>query len=126
VTFVVLAWSLVELAGMALNHTVGPEAYAIIVPAVAVIAAAAGMTVLWTGRRRMLATAAILVLWAIVGLGGIAGTYYHAVGVAPEYGPVDPRPRPAGTPLLFVALALAGGAAVVAGQRGIATVSKGE
>ena len=38
-------------------------------------------------------------------------------GVAPEYGPVDPRPRPIAAPLVFTLLGLVGGAALFVGQR---------
>lgn len=113
----VLGWSLVELASLVFNHTVGPEVYGILAAALAVGAAAADVALLWSAGSRKLATAAVLVLWAIVALGGIAGTYYHVVGMAPEYGPVDPRSRPALAPLVFTALALVGAASLFFGQR---------
>jgi hypothetical protein len=50
-------------------------------------------------------------------LGGVIGTYYHIVGVAPEYGPVDPRPRPIAAPLVFTLLGIVGGSALLLGQR---------
>lgn len=116
-SLIVLAWSTVELVGLVLNHTVGPEIYGVLVAVLSVIAAAASLAVIWSDRRRPITMALLLVLWAIVTLGGVAGTYYHIVGVAPEYGPVDPRPRPAGAPLVYIALGLAGGAALVQAQR---------
>jgi hypothetical protein len=74
------------------------------------------LALLVSSKRRVWASVAVIALWAIVALGGLAGTYYHAVGVDPKYGPVDPRPRPQGAPLIFVALGLTGFGALFYGQ----------
>ena len=37
----------------------------------------------------------------------------------PAHGPVDPRPRPAGAPLIFTLLGVVGGGALFYGQRHI-------
>jgi hypothetical protein len=37
--------------------------------------------------------------------------------VAPEYGPVDPRPRPIAAPLVFTLLGIVGGTALFLGNR---------
>jgi hypothetical protein len=112
----VLALSVAEFINLAGRHTVGPESYGLLVAGIAVAAGIFSLGLVLTYQRRMIATAAVLVLWAIVALGGIAGTYYHVVGVAPEYGPVDPRPRPVAAPLIFTVLAVVGGTAVLIGQ----------
>lgn len=113
----VLAFSVVEVLNLSLRHTVGAELYGVVAAIVSAAAAILSMALLASRRRRVLASAAVLILWAIVALGGLAGTYYHIVGVAPEYGPVDPRPRPVAAPLIFTAFGLAGGVALFYGQR---------
>lgn len=117
VTFIVFGYSAVELVSLAFRHTQGAELYGVAVAALAVVAAAAGLALLASGRRRVLTTAAVLFLWALVAIGGIGGTVAHVVGPEPGYGPVDPRPRPVTAPLIFTALGLVGGAALFYGQR---------
>jgi hypothetical protein len=115
-TALVLAISVAEFINLSGRHMVGAETYGLLVAGVAVAAGILSLALeLWPQRR--VATAAVLVLWAIVALGGLAGTYYHIVGVAPEYGPVDPRPRPITAPLVFTLLGVAGGTAQIFGQR---------
>jgi hypothetical protein len=113
----VLALSVAEFINLGGRHSVGAESYGLLVAGVAVAAGIFSLGLVLSPKRRVIATAAVLVLWAIVVLGGVAGTYYHIVGVAPEYGPVDPRPRPIVAPLVFTLLGLVGGAALWLGQR---------
>jgi 4-amino-4-deoxy-L-arabinose transferase-like glycosyltransferase len=117
VTLVVLGWSIMELINLGLHHTTGPELYGVLVAAVAVGTGVLSLALLASDRRRVLASAAVLVLWAIIAVGGVAGTVAHIVGPVPGHGPVDSRPRPVGAPLVFTALGFAGGAALVYGQR---------
>lgn len=114
---VVLALSVAEFINLSGRHTVGAESYGLLVAGGAVVAGILSLGVVLSLQRRVIATAAVLVLWAIVALGGVAGTYYHIVGVAPEYSPVDPRPRPIAAPLVFTLLGTVGGTAVFFGQR---------
>ena len=114
----VLALSVAELINLSGRHTVGAESYGLLVAGIAVAAGILSLGLVLSGQRRVIATAAVLILWAIVALGGVVGTYYHIVGVAPEYGPVDPRPRPIAAPLAFTLLATVGGTTLLFGQRG--------
>lgn len=116
-TGVVLALSVAEFMSLSGRHTVGAESYGLLVAGVAVAAGIFSLGLVLSTQRRLIATAGVLVLWAVVALGGIAGTYYHAVGVAPEYGPVDPRPRPTLAPLIFTVLGAVGGISLFVGQR---------
>jgi hypothetical protein len=112
----VLALSVAEFINLSGRHTVGTETYGPLVAGIAVAAGIFSLGLVLSSRRRLIATAAVLVLWAIVVLGGVVGTYYHIVGVAPEYGPVDPRPRPVAAPLVFAVLGIVGGIALFLGQ----------
>ena len=116
-TAVVLALSVAEFINLSGRHTVGAESYGLLVAGVAVAAGMFSLGLVLSLQRRVIATAAVLILWAIVALGGLAGTYYHIVGVAPEYGPVDPRPRPVVAPLVFTLLGVVGGSAVFVAHR---------
>jgi hypothetical protein len=113
----VLAWSVAEFVNLSGRHTVGPETYGVLVAGLAVAAGVVSLGLELSPRQWTIATVAVLVLWAIVALGGIAGTYYHIVGVAPEYGPIDPRPRPFGAPLVFTLIGIVGGTALFYGRR---------
>ena len=117
-TGLVLALSVAEFINLSGRHTVGAESYGLLIAGIAVAAGIFSLGLVLSPQTRVIATAAVLVLWAIVALGGIAGTYYHIVGVAPEYGPVDPRPRPIAAPLVFTLLGTVGGTALFFGQRG--------
>ena len=118
VVAVVAIWSVVELGGLLfVNHTTGAELYGPLVAVLAVAAGVASVWLLWTRRRHTFATVALLVLWTVVALGGIAGVVAHVVGPDPAHGPVDTRPRPTTAPLVFTVLGVAGGLAVIYGQR---------
>ena len=116
-TALVLAVSVAEFINLSDRHTVGAESYGLLVSGLAVAAGNFSLGLVLSTQRRVIATVAVLVLWAIVALGGLAGTYYHIVGVAPEYGPVDPRPRPIAAPLVFTVLGTVGGTTLFFGQR---------
>jgi hypothetical protein len=125
-TGVVLALSVAELFNLGGRHTIGPETYGVLVAGVAVAAGIFSLGLVLSRQRRMLTTVAVLVLWALVALGGLAGTYYHIAGVSPEYGPADPRLRPAFAPLVFTALGVVGGAVVLVAQRAAGKPSERE
>ena len=114
---VVLGWSIVELVSLLSRHTTGPELSGVAVAGLAVAAGVLNLALLRSERRRLWATIAVLVLWAVVALGGIAGTVAHIVGPSGGHGPIDLRPRPIPAPLIFTLLGLAGGAALWFGQR---------
>jgi hypothetical protein len=113
----VLALSVAEFINLNGRHMVGAESYGLLVAGLAVAAGILSLGLVLSPQRRVIASAAVLVLWAIVAFGGLAGTYYHIVGVAPEYGPVDPRARPIAAPLVFTLLGTVGGTALFFGQR---------
>jgi hypothetical protein len=114
---VVLAWSIVELVDLLSRHTTGPELYGVLVAGVAVAAGVLNLALLRSKQRRLWATVAVLILWSVVALGGLAGTVAHIIGPLAGHGPIDLRPRPIPAPLIFTLLALAGGAALWFGQR---------
>ena len=115
---VVLGWSIVELVSLLSRHTTGPELYGVGVAGLAVLAGVLNLALLRSEQRRLWATVAVLVLWGLVALGGIAGTVAHVIGPVAGHGPIDLRPRPIAAPLIFTLLGLAGGAALWFGQRG--------
>jgi hypothetical protein len=117
VSVVVLIWSFLEVVSLATRHTAGPELYGVLVAVLATGAGVANVVLLRSPRARALVIVAVLVVWAVVALGGIAGTVAHVVGPPISEGPVDPRPRPVPAPLVFTLLGLAGGAALLLGQR---------
>lgn len=113
----VLALSVAEFINLSGRHTVGAETYGLLVAGLAVAAGILSLGLTLSPQKRGIFIAAVLVLWAIVALGGIAGTYYHIVGVAPEYSPIDPRPRPVLAPLVFTLYGIVGGSALFFGWR---------
>jgi hypothetical protein len=117
VAIVVLGWSLVELVNLVAVHTTGPELYGVLVAAVAVVVGVLSLAALRSSERPLWATVGLLILWAVVALGGLAGVVAHVIGPAAGHGPVDPRPRPLAAPLVFTLLGLAGAAALWLGQR---------
>jgi drug/metabolite transporter (DMT)-like permease len=116
VAVVVLVWSIVELVNLGLNHNTGPELYGILVAALSVVAGALSVTLLRSSEKRFFITVAVLILWAVIALGGIAGVVAHIVGPVPGHGPIDTRPRPVAAPLIFTALGVAGSAALFFGK----------
>ena len=117
VAVVVLGWSIVELASLATAHTTGAELYGLLIAALAVVGGVVTMILLRSSDRRIWASIPVLILWAVVALGGLAGVVAHVVGPAAGHGPVDPRPRPIAAPLIFTVLGLVGSAALWFGQR---------
>jgi hypothetical protein len=116
-TALVLALSVAEFINLSGRHTVGAETYGVLVAGLAVAAGIFSLGLVLSPQKWTIAAVAVLVLWAIVALGGLAGTYYHIVGVAPEYGPIDPRTRPIIAPLIFTLIGIVGGAALFFGRR---------
>lgn len=117
VSIVVLGWSTVELVNLGLTHTTGPELYGVLVAALATGAGAANLWLLRGPRANWLVVIGVLVLWAVIALGGLAGTVAHIVGPVADHGPVDLRPRPVAAPLVFTLLGVAGAAALFVGRR---------
>jgi hypothetical protein len=113
----VLAWSIKYAIGLGLTHTTGPELYGVLVAALSAGAAGANLVLLRSSRPQILLAAVLLVLWAAVAFGGLAGTVAHIVGPVPGHGPMDLRPRPIAAPLVFTALGAVGAIALVLGQR---------
>jgi hypothetical protein len=113
----VLLWSIAELANLAVKHTTGPELYGVLTAALASGAAVANLAILRAERPRAIAMLAVLAVWLIVALAGIAGTVAHVVGPPIGEGPIDPRPRPAAAPLVFTLLGFLGAATLALGQR---------
>lgn len=116
-SLVVLGWSLKYTVTLAVTHNAGPELYGVLTAALASAAGIANIALLRASRGQVLATAAVLVLWAVVAFGGLAGTVAHVVGPVAGHGPIDLRPRPVVAPLVFSVLGLVGGAALFLGQR---------
>jgi hypothetical protein len=114
---VVLGWSIKYTISLGLNHTTGPEAYGVLTAALSTGAALANLALLRSPRMSTLVVGAVLVLWAVVALGGVAGTLAHVVGPVAGHGPVDLRPRPIPAPLVFTVLGTVGGTALVLGRR---------
>ena len=114
---VVLAWSIYYTVALAVVHNTGAELYGVLTAALATAAAASNVTLLRTPRVRVVVTGAVLVLWVVVALGGIAGGIAHIVGPVAGHGPIDLRPRPVAAPLVFTLLGSVGAAALVFGQR---------
>lgn len=114
---VVLAWSGAETANLALVHTTGPEVYGVLTAAMAAGAAVGNIVLLRAPRVRIVLTGALLALWVVVALGGVAGTIAHAIGPVAGHGPIDLRPRPLVAPFVFTLLGIVGGASLFLGQR---------
>jgi len=114
---VVLGWSIKYAVTLAATHNTGPELYGVLTASLATGAAVSNLALLRSPQVRVIATVAVLVLWAVVALGGVAGTIAHMVGPVPGHGPIDLRPRPIAAPLVFTLLGSVGAAALALGQR---------
>lgn len=114
---VVLGWSIKYFISLAVGHNTGPELYGVLTAALSAGAAVANLALLRSPRMPAVATVAVLVLWAVIALGGIAGTIAHIVGPVPGHGPIDLRPRPIAAPLVFTVLGAVGAVALFLGQR---------
>jgi len=117
ISAVVLGCSVYYTVALAVIHNTGPELYGVLTAALATAASVANLALLRSPRVRVVATGAVLVLWLVIALGGIAGTIAHLVGPLPGHGPIDPRPRPIAAPLVFTLLASVGAAALALGRR---------
>lgn len=116
-SIVVFGWAIKYSISLALAHTTGPEMYGLLTAVLATVAAAANLALLRSSRMPVVVVGAVLVLWAVVALGGLAGTIAHLVGPVPGHGPIDLRPRPIAAPLVFTLLGLVGGVALFLGRR---------
>jgi hypothetical protein len=114
---VVLGWSTKSFVTLALTHTTGPELYGVLTAGLSTGAAVANLALLRSPRLRLIATVAVLALWAVIAVGGLAGTIAHIIGPVPGHGPMDLRPRPVAAPLLLTLLGAVGALALVFGQR---------
>lgn len=121
---VVLGWSIDYAVTLAAVHHTGPELYGVLTAALSTCAAVANLAALRSPRVRLVVTAAIVVLWAVVALGGLAGTIAHVVGPVAGHGPIDLRPRPVAAPLVFTLLGSVGAATLVLGQRARARAAR--
>ena len=83
IAIVVLGWSIVELVSLLSRHTTGPELYGVVVAGLAVAAGVLNLALLRSEQRRLWATVAVLILWGVVALGGLAGTVAHIIGPVP-------------------------------------------
>jgi 4-amino-4-deoxy-L-arabinose transferase-like glycosyltransferase len=116
-SIVVLGWSVSEFGSLAVNHNTGPELYGVLTAALAIVAGAANVALLRSPRKQLVLTGAVLLLWAVIALGGFAGMIAHIVGPVPGHGPMDLRPRPIAAPLVFTLLGAVGAMALFRGQR---------
>ena len=114
---VVLGWSIDYTVTLAIVHNSGAELYGVLTAALSTGAAVANLALLRSPRVRVVATAAVVALWTVVALGGVAGVAAHIVGPVAGHGPIDLRPRPITAPLVFTLLGSVGAAALVLGQR---------
>ena len=95
---VALGWSVDYTVTLAVVHNAGPELYGVLTAVLSTGAAVANLVLLRSRRTHVIATAAVVVLWTIVALGGIGGTIAHVVGPVAGHGPIDLRPRPIAAP----------------------------
>jgi hypothetical protein len=110
-------WAAVELVSLLQRHTTGPEIYGLVVAALAAIAAAGNVWFLRSNERRAWYVVALIVVWVVIALGGVAGVVAHIVGPVADHGPVDVRPRPISAPLVFTAMGAVGALALWLGRR---------
>ena len=114
---VVLGWSIDYTVTLAVVHNSGAELYGVLTAALSTGAAVANLALLRSPRVRAIATAAVVALWTVVALGGVAGVAAHILGPVAGHGPLGLRPRPITAPLVFTLLGSVGAAALVLGQR---------
>lgn len=121
VSAAILVYGLVETASLAIVHHTGPEIQGVAVAATTALAGLLNVALLRldlrSPRALAIASVALLVLWVVVAVGGVAGFLAHLVGPAGDPGFFDPRPRPIAAPLVFTLVGIAGAAALVLGQR---------
>jgi hypothetical protein len=110
-------WAAVELVSLVQRHTTGPEIYGLVVAALAAIAAAGNVWFLRSNECRTWYVVALMVVWVVIALGGVAGVVAHIVGPVAGHGPVDVRPRPISAPLVFTAMGAVGAIALWFGRR---------
>jgi hypothetical protein len=113
----VAVWSAKYLVSLGLTHTTGPEMYGVLTAALSLGAAGANLVLLRSPRPQIPLAGALLVLWIVVAIAGMAGMVAHVIGPVPGHGPMDLRPRPIAAPLVFTALGTVGAVALVLGQR---------
>jgi hypothetical protein len=116
-SIVIFGWAIKYSISLALSHTTGAEIYGLLTAVLASGAAAANLALLRSSRMSVVVVGAVLVLWAVVAFGGLAGTIAHLVGPVPGHGPIDLRPRPIVAPLVFTLLGRVGGTALSFGWR---------
>ena len=115
-----LLYGLVETVSLAAVHHDGPEIQGVIVAATTALAGLLNVALLRLDLPRTalrIAGVALLALWAVIAVGGIAGFIAHLGGVGIDPGFVDPRPKPIAAPLVFTLVGVVGAAALVLGQR---------
>ena len=119
VTAVVMGLSVAQFLNLLGKHTIGAEIYGVVVAFLSAVAGVSSLSLLLSPRRQKYLLIAVLVLWAIVALGGIAGSVAHVIGpdLTGAHGPVDGRPRPIAAPLVFTLFGIVGGSALFLGQR---------
>lgn len=117
ITLGVIGWSTVEFVNLLSRHTTGPELYGLLVAALSVVAGVLSLVLLGSGRGHLWITVAVLILWSVVALGGLAGMVAHIIGPVQGHGPIDLRARPVAAPLIFTVFGLVGGASLRFEQR---------
>jgi hypothetical protein len=112
-----LAWSVVELVSLVFRHTTGAELYGVLVAFLAVVAGSLTLYLTRSAAPQTWLMIAVVVLWAVIAIGGLAGVYAHIVGPVPGHGAVDLRPRPLFAPLAFTAMGVVGELVLWLGRR---------
>ena len=117
VTFVITVWSLLEFINLGVKHTTGPEIYGVLTAVLATGAGIASILLLRSPRPYTILTFAVLALWVVIAIAGLAGVAAHIIGPVAGHGPVDPRPRPIAAPLIFTVFGLVGAGALAVAKR---------
>ena len=71
------------MISLAVRHNDGARISAVIVAALATLAGALSLWLVWANKRRTALAGVAVVLWVIVGLGGIAGSMLHISNSVP-------------------------------------------